>query len=71
MINGSNSSKYDGALYFPNQQVGFNGTSGLITQCAMVVGKRVDFAGNATIQNDTSSCVADKTVKGKVVRLIG
>ena len=71
LINGSNTSKYDGALYFPNQQVGFSGTSGLITQCAMVVGKRVDFSGNATIQNDTTSCVADKTVKGKVVRLIG
>ena len=71
IINGNNSSKYDGALYFPNQQVGFTGTSGLITQCAMVVGKRVDFSGNATIQNDTTSCVADKTVKAKVIRLIG
>ncbi len=71
MINGSTSSKYDGALYFPNQQVGFSGSSGLITQCAMVVGKRVDFSGNATIQNDTTSCVADKTVASKVIRLVG
>lgn len=71
LINGSASSKYDGALYFPNQQVGFSGSSGLITQCAMVVGKRVDFSGNATIQNDTTSCVADKTVASKVIRLVG
>lgn len=71
LINGSASSKYDGALYFPNQQVGFSGTSGLITQCAMVVGKRVDFSGNATIQNDKTSCHADKTVSTSVIRLVG
>jgi hypothetical protein len=69
-INGSATSLFDGAFYFPNQQVTFSGSSSAATRCAMVVARRVEFAGNTAIQNDTTGCVADVTVRGKVIKLI-
>jgi Flp pilus assembly protein TadG len=69
-FNGTSSSSFDGAFYFPTGQVQLNGTSGTMTQCAMVVAYTIDISGNATLQNDTSSCKANQTVSGKVVRLV-
>ena len=70
IINGSSTSKFDGAIYMPKQQVTFSGTSGATTKCAMVVAKRVEFAGNANLQNNTTGCVANVKVKGKIIKLI-
>ncbi len=70
ILNGSATSYFDGTIYFPNQQVTFSGTTGATTKCAMVVARRVDFAGNSNIQNDTAGCTANQKVKGKVIRLI-
>jgi hypothetical protein len=39
-------------------------------QCAMVVARRVNFEGNTNIQNNTTGCVANSKVKGKVIKLI-
>jgi hypothetical protein len=69
-INGSATSSFDGAFYFPNQQVTFSGSSSATTKCAMVVARRVEFAGNTALQNDTTGCVADVTVRGKIIKLI-
>lgn len=69
-INGSSSSFFDGAFYFPNQQVNFSGSSGNMTKCAMVVAKRVSFSGTSNIQNNTTGCTANSRVLGKVIRLI-
>ena len=70
-VNGSASSFFDGAFYFPKQQINFSGNSASMTRCAMIVGKRVNFAGNANIQNDLSLCNDPPRVAGKSVRLIG
>jgi Flp pilus assembly protein TadG len=69
-INGSAASSYDGAIYFPKGQITFDGSSGSITKCAMVVAKQVVFSGNTNLQNDTTGCVADTTVPGKMIRLV-
>lgn len=71
IVTGSASSKYDGAMYFPRGLVSFTGSSGASTKCAMLVAKKADFSGNANLQNDLAGCVANKTVKGKMVRLVG
>ena len=52
LINGNSASVFDGAFYFPSQQVGFNGNSGLTTNCFQLVSRRVDFKGNMTINNN-------------------
>ena len=70
VINGGTSSLLDGTIYIPNQKVTFSGSSSASTRCAMVVARRVEFAGNANIQNDTVGCVANSKVLGKVIRLI-
>jgi len=69
-INGTNSSFYDGAMYFPKGDINFTGTSGAMTKCAMVVGYVVNFSGNTNLQNDTTGCSANQTAKGKAIRLI-
>ncbi len=70
VLNGSNTSSFDGRIYFPNQQVTFSGSTGAITKCAMVVARRVEFAGNANLQNNTTGCENNTQVTGWAVRLI-
>ncbi len=69
-INGDNNTAIDGAIYFPNGDLTFSGSSAGATQCAMIVGWTLTFTGDADIQNDTSSCEADTQVAGRKVRLI-
>lgn len=69
-INGTSNSFYDGAMYFPKGDITFNGTSGAMTKCAMIVGYVVNFSGNTNLQNNTTGCSANQTVKGKAIRLI-
>ncbi|MGI8705612.1 MAG: TadE/TadG family type IV pilus assembly protein [Sphingomicrobium sp.] len=69
-INGDNGTSLDGAIYFPQGDLTFTGSSAAATQCAMIVSYTVAFSGNASVQNDTSSCTADTQVQGKKVRLI-
>ena len=70
LINGSNMTTLDGAVYFPSGDMTFSGDSAQSTKCAMVVSLTVEFTGNTNIQNDTDGCVADQKVTGKSVRLV-
>ena len=74
-FNGTSSSYFDGAMYLPQGQVQFNGTSGASTQCAMVVAWTIDFSGNTNLQNsltrpDGTACQDNTTVTAKIVRLV-
>ena len=74
-INGTSGSYFDGAMYFPNGKAQFNGTSGAMTQCAMVVADLVDFTGNTNLQNsltrpDGTACTGNQTVTANIVRLV-
>jgi hypothetical protein len=70
LINGNNGMVMDGAVYFPRGKVTFSGSSSAATKCAMIVARRVHFSGSTDIQNNTTGCVADSKVKGKVIKLI-
>lgn len=70
-FNGNSNSTFDGAFYFPRGDIDLGGGSDATTKCAMIVSRRIVFSGNAKIQNDTTGCKANMTVKGKVVRLVG
>jgi Flp pilus assembly protein TadG len=74
-FNGTSSSFFDGAFYFPKALVQFNGTTAASTSCAMVVAWTVDISGNANFQNsltkpDGSPCDANKNVPGYVMKLV-
>ena len=70
-INGTAGSSFDGTMYFPKGQLTFNGTSGAMTKCAMIVSYTAIFAGNTNLQNSTTGCTANQTKKTKSIRLIG
>ena len=70
IINGSSTSSFDGTVYFPNQELTFSGSSAAATKCVLVVARRLNFAGNANIQNNTTGCTANETLTGQIIRLI-
>ncbi len=69
-INGSSSSTFQGAFYFPGQQIFFNGTSGMNTQCVQMVGRRVSFSGNTSISNTCPANSGSKPFEGSMIRLV-
>lgn len=70
-ITGSDTSKFDGAMYFPKGAAKFTGSSGSITKCLMIMAYTLEFTGNTDLQNNVSGCAANTTVKGQIVKLIG
>ena len=69
-MNGNASSTLRGSLYFPSQQVQFNGTAGMHTECFQLVARRVYYSGTMNISN---SCPADSGAHdftGTKVRLV-
>ena len=70
-VNGNSNSFYQGALYFPKQEVRFNGTAGMSTDCVQIVGRRVVFLGNSSIDNVCPNNSGAHSFTGSVVRLIG
>jgi hypothetical protein len=70
-VNGNTDSFYQGALYFPKQQVTFNGTAGMSTDCMQIVGRRVTFLGNSSIENVCPANSGAHSFTGSAVRLIG
>jgi Flp pilus assembly protein TadG len=69
-INGGASSFFQGAMYFPNQEVTFAGNASIDYECLQLVSRRVTFTGSSDIKN---VCPADSGVKditGRHVRLI-
>lgn len=47
MINGNSASLITGAIYFPKQEIQYNGTGTTAAVCTRFVGKRVTFTGNS------------------------
>jgi len=69
-LNGNSSSFFQGALYFPSQQVTFNGTAGMSTQCFQLVARRVLYSGTMNISNSCPSDSGAHDFTGKKVRLV-
>ena len=51
LINGNSSSVINGTLYFPNQELIYNGTGNTVAVCTMFVAKRLIFSGNSGTTN--------------------
>lgn len=50
-VNGHSGSLIQGALYFPNQELNYNGTGTTDAICTMFVSRRIIFSGNSTTTN--------------------
>jgi len=76
-INGNSDSVITGALYFPNQELQYNGTGGTTATCTLFVSRRIDFSGNSVTLNKFkkgSECKAaglPEVEGGRLVRLVG
>jgi Flp pilus assembly protein TadG len=72
-INGNNSSIIQGALYFPSQQLDYNGDGTTTAVCTMFVARRINFSGNNTTTNKfkkLSDCSAYGFPGGNVTRMV-
>ena len=55
-INGNSTSKIQGVIYFPNQQLTYNGTGTGTATCTQFVAKRIYWSGNSGLNNFTKNC---------------
>lgn len=55
-INGNSSQKVTGVLYFPGQQLTYNGTGTGTATCTQFVAKRIYWSGNSGLNNFTKNC---------------
>ncbi len=75
-INGHSASIINGAIYFPNSTIDYNGTGTTTAVCTMFVGKNLSFSGNSSTSNKFkkgSECGAfglPTITGGKRVRLV-
>jgi Flp pilus assembly protein TadG len=72
-INGNSDSVITGALYFPSQELNYNGTGNTTATCTMFVARRVNFSGNSATTNKfkkLSDCSAEGLPSGGAVRMV-
>ena len=55
-INGNSTNKIRGIVYFPNQQLTYNGDGTGSATCTQFVSKRIYWSGNSGINNFTKNC---------------
>jgi len=76
-VNGNSNSVITGALYFPSQQLDYNGTGNTTATCTLFVSRRINFLGNSGTANrfkGGDQCIAaglPKVGGGVLVRLVG
>ena len=58
VINGNSTNKVRGVIYFPNQQLTYNGTGTGTATCTQFVAKRLYWSGSSGLNNFTSNCEA-------------
>jgi hypothetical protein len=69
-INGNAGSKFQGAFYFPSQELDFSGTSGMTTDCLQLVALRLTFTGNTSVSNQCPVGSGSSAFIGAQVRLV-
>jgi Flp pilus assembly protein TadG len=75
-INGNSASLITGGIYFPKQEIQYNGTGTTDAVCTMFVARRVTFSGNSGTSNkfkklsDCSSAGLPSSATTRIVRLV-
>ena len=75
-INGNSGSIVQGAIYFPSQELEYNGTGTTAAICTMFVARRLNFSGNSTTTNkfkklaDCSAFGLPNGISTTMVRLV-
>lgn len=69
-INGGQELKLEGAMYFPNTRLWFNGNSNIAAKCLQIVARQLEFKGGADITNNCTDGYG-KSLQATYVRLVG
>jgi len=69
-ITGDSSSFFQGAVYFPTQEVQFTGNSSMNSKCLQIVARTVTFTGSNYIQNVCPTNSNSKAIAGIQIRLV-
>ena len=76
-INGNSNSTITGVLYFPSQELDYNGTGNTTAVCTMFIGRRLKFSGNSATSNKfkrMADCGAEGLPSGggtiRIIRLV-
>ena len=72
-VNGNSASLVTGALYFPSQELQYNGTGTTTATCTMFVAKRITFTGNSATSNKfkkLADCSAEGLPDNSSVRMV-
>jgi hypothetical protein len=69
-INGNSNSTFQGAFYFPAQQVEYTGTAGVTFECIKLVSWQLTFKGTANINNNCPEDWYGDRFVGRHVRLV-
>lgn len=69
-INGNSGSAFEGAFYFPKQNLTFNGNSDMVTNCIQLVAHKLTFTGNTKINNTCPTGGGSKAFDATWVRLV-
>jgi hypothetical protein len=74
-INGGSSSVVTGAVYFPGQELTFNGNGSVNSTCTMLVARRIVFTGSSAIKlKGLSNCALEGLPSNnstRMIRLVG
>ncbi len=57
-LNGNSTSEFEGAIYFPNQEINVNGGNSSTSPCLQIVAYQVSFSGNSSMSADNTGCSA-------------
>lgn len=67
-VNGASGTSFQGAVYFPSQNVTYSGSASASAGCTQIIGYTIDFVGNSDLELDCSGAgVRDIEVAGAVV----
>ena len=69
-ILGDATSVFEGAFYFPKQELQLGGNATMTTTCGQFVAKTVDFVGNGGLTNTCPGGYGSKAIWGRHVRLV-
>ncbi|MFC3174332.1 pilus assembly protein TadG-related protein [Novosphingobium bradum] len=69
-ITGDSNSFFQGAVYFPSQEVQFTGNSSMNSKCLQIVARTVTFTGSNYIQNVCPTNSNSKAIAGIQIRLV-
>ena len=68
-LNGGSNSLITGALYFPSEELWYNGGTGAVSTCTMVVARRITFTGNSKFK-DLAQCSGEGLPSSSTVKMV-